>query len=441
MATEQEVFEMLNELNIPSMTAEQAAATRLSSGGFDLGDTIGGLLSGVTNNLGTIGSGIGGMAAINAAYNRLGSVGERALTGANLIAGQGLGQTQFRPFTVTTGMGGGAGIDQFGGIDLSSGRGDQLGGTLLSSAAQRFGSVPTGSTELSGAGAEAIAAGRAGLGASPFGLSQQEQAASQAFGLGGDFMGRAGMPMEGREQDIYGRIRAMQTPEEERQRLALEERLANQGRLGVRTNMFGGTPEQLALSKAQEEAQNRAALLAMQQAQQEQRQAADIGATYGQLGSNIATQRQALDAARQLQALRSLQSGQSLISGGMGLQEAQQRLGLGALTGAYIPQAQTLNALQQGLNAAQLAQRGQLAGAGLFGEASMSGLEALLGSALGQANLMGNVGTGLLSGALQGSGSGQDGLLSVLGSTVADPLGQLIGDGISGAISYLNPFD
>ena len=87
------------------------------------------------------------------------------------------------------------------------------------------------------------------------------------------------------------------------------------------------------------------------------------------------------------------------------------------------------------MNAAQLAQRGQLAGAGLFGEASMSGPEALLGSALGQANPMGNVGTGLPSGALRAGRS--DGLLQILGTSVADPLGDLIGAGVSGLGSLL----
>ena len=38
------------------------------------------------------------------------------------------------------------------------------------------------------------------------------------------------------------------SPEEERQRLEMEQRMAAQGRLGVRTAQFGGTPEQLALS-------------------------------------------------------------------------------------------------------------------------------------------------------------------------------------------------
>jgi len=383
MATEQEVFDMLNELNIPSMTQP-------TSGGFDLGDTIGGLLSGVTSNLGTIGSGIGGMAAINAAYDRLGRVGERALTGANLIAQQGLGQTAFKPFTVTTGMGDQIGITE-GGLDIDLGRGRDVSNQLLSTASRKLDEMGPGTAAT-------------------------DVAMQQAFGVGSDFMGRLGQTDTAREQEIFDRIRATQLGEEERQRLALEERLASQGRLGVRTSMFGGTPEQFALAQAQEEAQNRAALAAIQQAQQEQRQQAAIGAEFAGLGSSLAGRQQAIE-------------------------EAQQRMALGALTGAFVPQAQALNVAQQGLNAAQLAQRGQLAGAGLFGEASMSGLEALLGSALGQANLMGNVGTGLLSGALQGSGSGQDGLLQVIGSSVADPLGQLIGDGVSSAISFLNPFD
>ena len=368
---------VLDPVNNPYTTGTVATV----GNGFDLGDTIGGLLTGITSNLGTIGSGIGGMAAINAAYDRLGRVGERALAGANLIAGQGLEQTQFKPFTVTTGMGDQIGISG-GGLDINLGRGRDVSNQLLSTASRKLDEMGPGTAAT-------------------------DVAMQQAFGVGSDFMGRLGQTDTAREQEIFDRIRATQLGEEERQRLALEERLANQGRLGVRTSMFGGTPEQFALAQAQEEAQNRAALAAIQQAQQEQRQQAAIGAQFAGLGSSLAGRQQAIE-------------------------EAQQRMALGALTGAFVPQAQALNVAQQGLNAAQLAQRGQLAGAGLFGEASMSGLEALLGSALGQANLMGNVGTGLLSGAIRGSGSGQDGLLSVLGSAVADPLGDLIGAGISG---------
>jgi hypothetical protein len=79
-----------------------------------------------------------------------------------------------------------------------------------------------------------------------------------------------------REQNIYDTIRSTQLGEEERQRLALEERLANQGRLGVQTAMFGGTPEQFALAQAQEEAQARASLAAIEQARAEQTQQASL---------------------------------------------------------------------------------------------------------------------------------------------------------------------
>ena len=378
------------------------------------------------DNAGRAAMGGAGLLLVKNAYDRLGDVGQQAYTAVDPIAEAALTQSAFKPFTVTTGMGGKLDVDDVGGVNIGlGGQESAVAGQLLGVAGQRFSGGPYGSEVLGQSAQDALAAGRAGLGATPFGLAGQQQAAQQAFGLGGQFMGQAGMPMGAREQDVYNRIRATQLGEEERQRLALEERLFAQGRGGVQTAMYGGTPEQLAMAKAQEEAQNQAALMAITQAQQEQRQAADIGATYGQLGSNIATQRQALEAAQQLMAqqalqggsaiasqeqalrnaqqmaaLQGLQTGQGLLSTRMGLQEAQQRMGLGALTGAYIPQTQALNALQQGLAAAGLQQRGQLYGAGLFGEAKMTGLEALLGASLGQANLIGQAGTGLLSGAI-----------------------------------------
>jgi len=213
-------------------------------------------------------------------------------------------------------------------------------------------------------------------------LVQDPAGAAQMRTIGGNALTRgqqllANIPggTGDREAAVYNRIRATQLPEEERQRLALEERLASQGRLGVQTAMFGGTPEQLALAKAQEEAQNQASLMAIQQAQQERMQQAALAEQVLGLGSG-------------------------LFSGQLGLQQVQQGMGLSGLGASYIPQAQALNMFQQGLAASELAQRGQLAGASMFGEAKMSGLEALLGSGLGQANLIGAAGTGLLGGAL-----------------------------------------
>jgi len=109
---------------------------------------------------------------------------------------------------------------------------------------------------------------------------QQAAMQQQLFGGAGDFYGQAMAPTAQREQDIYQRIRAAQSPEEERQRLMLEERLANQGRLGVQTNMFGGTPEAFAMEKAQAEARNQAMLGAMAQAQSEQAQQATLGGQF-----------------------------------------------------------------------------------------------------------------------------------------------------------------
>jgi hypothetical protein len=318
-------------------------------------------------------------------------------------------------------------------------------------------------------GQQALGMGQAGLGAQA--PADVEALRQQYGGLAGQAAQDVLMPTAQREADVFERIRATQRPEEERQRLQLEERLAQQGRLGVRTAMFGGTPEQMALSKAQEEAQDRASLMAMQQAQSERQQAlgtaqtlggmfgqqaglssqlqsqqqqraaqlsqlglsaqqiesqlqseglsraataagqagqlaqlagglqaqqAGLGATYAGLGSQLAAQQQALDAAQQSQAIQSLVAGQGLLSGGLGLEQAQQQLAMGALGGAYLPQAQLLNAMQATQMYPQLQQQAQLFGTGQFGETMMSGLEARLIAEQKAAGLLGGLGTGLL---------------------------------------------
>jgi len=260
------------------------------------------------------------------AYQRLGEIGEQARREAGEIAQTGVEQTRFMPFTVTTGTGGALTTTPEGGLTV--------------------------------------------------GLSPEEQAfQQQMFGGAGQFYQQAMQPTQAREQAVFERIREAQRPEEERQRLATEERLAAQGRLGLRTAQFGGAPEQFALAKAQEEARNQAMLSAMQQAQAEQMQQAQLGGQF-----------------------------------------------MGA---SYTPQAQALNVLQAGMPAAQMAQRGQLTGAGLFGEAQMGGLEALLGSGLGQANLYGQLGTGLLSGLLTPQQVGMGGGVT----EIVNPLFDLLGIG------------
>lgn len=301
----------------------------------------------------------------------------------------------FQPFTVT-GPSGTIKADTEGTQYTLGEKGLALQSALESQALSRF-TGPNVGLGLDAAGQQLLGIGQQQLGMSPFGLAGQQQAAQQAFGLGGQFMGQAGMPMAGREQDVYDRIRATQLGEEERQRLQLEERLFNQGRGGVRTAMFGGTPEQMALAKVQEEAQNQASLMAITQAQAEQRQQADIGSVYGQLGSDIATQRQALEAAQQVMSMGAMQGGMGLMAGGLGLEEAQQGIGLGALQGAYVPQAAMLSAFSPALNVASLAdvarrQQGEL---GL--ETQMANITGDVGRRTALANMYAGLYGGLLS--------------------------------------------
>lgn len=276
-----------------------------SGSGWDWGD----VWTGVTDFFGNqtnqdILGGIGALGLLTSAYNRLGGVGEQGLNLGNQLAQTQLGQAAFTPYTFTTATGG----QYQAGVDPATGQ-------LLTSMA----------------------------------LSPEEQALQQQLqGGAGGFFAQAMQDPAMREMAVYERMRAAMAPEEQRQQLALEERLANQGRLGVRTNLFGGTPEQFALSKAQEEAKYGAMLQAMGQAQAEQAQQAALGQQY--------------------------------------------------LAGSYVPQAQLLSAFQPGLTSAAAQQQAQLYGAGLFGEATASGIDALLGSALGQANLFGAAGTGLLAG-------------------------------------------
>jgi hypothetical protein len=107
--------------------------------------------------------------------------------------------------------------------------------------------------------------------------NQQFTQGQAAAGLQGA-LGPAGMQMinqlgigTGRsEADIYGMLEGMQQPDRERERLALRDELASQGRLGTQTAQYGGTPEELARAKAVEEARSANAFRAFQLAGEEQ---------------------------------------------------------------------------------------------------------------------------------------------------------------------------
>ena len=203
-------------------------------------------------------------------------------------------------------------------------------------------------------------------------------------------------PMGQREADVYERIRATQRPEEERDRLALEERLQSQGRTGLRTAQFGGAPEQLALAQAQEEAKARASLGALEQAQAEQMQQLGLAQGLFGLGSGAA----GLPASLQLGQLQNI-----------GLAQAAQ----------YLPEQQLLSSLTPAINLANIAGTGQRQGAGYLAEAGISGLESQAQTELARANLLGQIYSSMLgaagaTGAAEaGAGSTNDLIGSIFG--------------------------
>ncbi len=125
-------------------------------------------------------------------------------------------------------------------------------------------------------------------------LSPEQQALqAQLQGQAGGLFGKVGQDPAAQQAAIYEQIRATQRPEEERNRLAMQENLFASGRGGVSTAQYGGSPEQFAMAKAQAEAQNTASLGARNQVLAEQEQALR-GAT-GLLNASYQPGREALD--------------------------------------------------------------------------------------------------------------------------------------------------
>jgi hypothetical protein len=222
----------------------------------------------IGSQTGNLLSGLGGFAAQNEAIKDIRGLGKDATTaiyGSDYTVPEGglLGmvkaESQFKPFGITTPTGARASFSSTGNLD-----------TMLS---------PT---------EQALQEQMLGFGTRAFGMLDDPaaRAAEQANVIG--MLTQDPTQRAAREQEIMGNLTALQAPEQERQRLALEERLFGQGRTGVRTGMFGGTPEQLALEKAIQEQQAGSALTAMEQARAEQaltsqQTLAGLGETRGRL--------------------------------------------------------------------------------------------------------------------------------------------------------------
>ena len=415
--------------------------------------------------------------------------GQQGIEGAMATgqAGFGLGeqigqrafeQSQFRPFGVTSNLAN-IGTTAAGGVDLRLSqpqqrlqnqllggaqaaastlggaydpRAGQIGGAAYGQAQQQLGQV--GAIDPSIAAQRGAVGGLFGQTLGQMGQPTGFEGVTQA-GLGGAQaqLGRAGQPAdiealrsqyaglagaagqglltspEQRQADIYESIRATQTPEEERQRLATEERLLSQGRLGLSSAAYGGaSPELLAQETARQEAMARAGLSARQQALAEQQQEMATATGLTGLASNLAGLSSDLETAGigrgatlanvglagaqagrgfEQQDLANLLQLQQADIGAAGQQQALQqgRLGLGTglfglgtqasqlpsqlraadianmqqmMATGYLPQQQALGLFGAAELPSQLAMKGQLGGTELQAKAAGTGLESYM---------------------------------------------------------------
>jgi hypothetical protein len=327
---------------------------------------------------------IGGLGAIygfDKGIKDVQDVGTDALKRAELGATDVETQTQFKPFTVTSGVGGGA-FDAQGNLGLTTTPEQQA----IQAKLQGFGSgvfdflddpvqreqeqtnlIKMLTTNGAVTTPESTMLNKFGTQAFDFlgdpVQREQEQSSLIRMLTGG------GTDRGTREAEIMSRLQATQAPEQERARLGLEQRLANQGRLGVQTSMFGGTPEALALEKAIAEQQAGFGVSAMEQARAEQAQQSEqtlqgLQEFRGRMGLGGELGLGSLDAALASQGQRSTQTLQ-------GLQEFRGRMGLGgqlgldALSSSYQPLEALLATMTPALQGADLGAAGQRQGAQL----------------------------------------------------------------------------
>jgi hypothetical protein len=299
------------QLNIPNAPTG-GLSTGQVAGGLALGGMLGGNFD-FGNLLKATGNYYGSEQGIQAAYG----AGQAGLGMAEQMGQRAADTAQFKPYTVTTGLG-------------------------------KAATTPQGGYTLE--------------------LSPQQQALqAQLMGQAQNLFGQVGQDPAAQQAALYEQIRATQLPEEERQRLAMQENLFASGRGGLQTAQYGGSPEQFAYEKARQEAMAGASLAARQQAMAEQQQALQ-GAT-------------------------------------------------GLLSAGYSPQQQALNALGAGTDIANLAGTAGRSAATLQGQLGQSGLQSYMQGTQLATNLQQQQMQNLLSAAL-GTGTEGSGLIGGLGTAL-----------------------
>ena len=207
------------------------------------------------------------------------AAGQAALATGEQIGQTGAGLAEFKPYTVTS--------------------------NLVQSAA----TTPEGGLALT---------------LSPEEQARQNQYLAQSQGL----FGGVGQDVAAGSQALYEQIRAAQQPEEERQRMAMQQGLFSSGRGGISSAAYGGTPEQLAYEKARQEAMLNAQLAARTQ--------------FGTEQDRLLTQAQGLQ------------------------------------TAGYNPQRQAIDLFGASATPADIAGAGRRQGASIYGTSAIQGLEGMM---------------------------------------------------------------
>ena len=195
------------------------------------------------------------------------------------------------------------------------------------------------------------------------------------YGAADQFRGQSMQDMGQRTQDIYNQAMAVQQPGLDRAQAAQQAREHAMGRGGVRGSQFGGTAEDAAMARARAEAGNQASFAAIQQAQAEQLQQANLAQAYGQSGLQGAEMRN-----RSANMLSDLGVKQKQMTdqrytnmAQLGNQMAQ--IGLDANKLQYLPMQMQMELMQLAGADADRSQTGQLTGLGYLTQMLLGGSE------------------------------------------------------------------
>ena len=231
-------------------------------------------------------------AGVNESVGRLQSLGEAGLNDYTNLGKVASKDIQFNPYTLTSSLGK-TQVGEDGSItsSLTAGMQDNVTeATKAQGGMYDFTGLPDTSTLTTGALTDAnTQLGQVGAG--------QEDLANLRTGYSTAAQGMTGM-LGGKTTSMANKLfkqqQAMRQPTQQREALELQNRLLSQGRLGIQTDAYGGTSEQLARNKAVQEQQSADAFNSMTQAEQmaTSQQARALG--LGNATSLLAAQQQAL---------------------------------------------------------------------------------------------------------------------------------------------------